>query len=602
MAGPAKKRPKLEAEDWVRRYLISILEYEAAVARLSDKETEAWVSTLKVRLQRARDGLEGWKAKVTEEDFANIATKCYTDRLSRHSKPLAISITDLAKIASTEIMAWEKAIGPELTLRQLQDSERVKKRELEEKRQLHVHSQTFARKAELDSVVEALESDIEAHAPEIKEHQSQVHELCGRAYKSTFAMNRAVESDLDIPGVGKYTPIPAPVTITSAQVKVADLASILEATGKDVEVDAASKDLVPAPRSRTAVVKLDQQLSRLQLCTPQIQYTDVKPIERRQFEIGDIGWFPVLRPSLFVSPSDIHTEFGYICAKNYPVIIVEKLHDCMVGLIINTSGGIGLRKKGPSVRNRSVRISKHPYNAHPDSDWGKSLYPRQVLNVKRSSNYNPRIGAYVDMLNSVMIPHDSRFRKEGNIVEDDILPMQQMRLSALIATSAAGRLKSLDGFCDWMWNWGHKFGVFPKLGEQYRERYQAKVDKERQQQEKVQAEAREKAEAEAKVEAEARSEAKELEEAKKRDEAKKHDEAEEREEVKKREEAKKRQEGRKHEEAKQREDARRRTVLAHAKATWNRMFAPGREDAKIQMDRNVRALTRGASRGPGYGF
>jgi len=257
MAGPAKKRAKLEAEDSVRRNVVNLAEYEAAVARLSDKGTEAWVSTLKARLQRAKDRLKIRKEKITNEEYDTIVTKYYTERLSKHSKPLAITITDLAQIASTEMMAWEKTISPELILGQLKDSEGDKKRDLLEKRQLQVRSQTFARNAELESVVEALESDIEAHAHKIKEYGSQVRELRNRAYQATIAMNSAVGSDLKIPGVGKYTPIPAPVTITSAQVKVADIASDLKAAGKDITVDAASTDVVPAPRSVTAVVKLD---------------------------------------------------------------------------------------------------------------------------------------------------------------------------------------------------------------------------------------------------------------------------------------------------------------------------------------------------------
>ncbi|KAI4667547.1 uncharacterized protein J4E79_002236 [Alternaria viburni] len=80
-------------------------------------------------------------------------------------------------------------------------------------------------------------------------------------------------------------------------------------------------------------------------------------------------------------------------------------------------------------------------------------------------------------------------------------------------------------------------------------------------------------------------------------EAKIRSEAKEREEAMRRVESKKREEAKEYEEAKQREDARKRTVLAHAKATWDRMFAPGREDAKIQMDRNVWEKVRPASSG-----
>ena len=76
------------------------------------------------------------------------------------------------------------------------------------------------------------------------------------------------------------------------------------------------------------------------------------------------------------------------------------------------------------------------------------MYPRQKLRVELSSYYNPPAGAYADMLNAIMIPYDSRFEKKGSLVANDVLPLQQMRLSAVLVNSGAVRLGNMGTF--WM--------------------------------------------------------------------------------------------------------------------------------------------------------
>ena len=155
------------------------------------------------------------------------------------------------------------------------------------------------------------------------------------------------------------------------------------------------------------------------------QFVDYESLKPRDFEIGDIGWFPVLRPTLSTSSSDIHTEFGYICAKAYPLIIVEKLDDCMIGLIISTSGGSGLSRKGTSIKSRSVPIFHESYGHFTSPELGTDLFPRQKIRVDKQSGYRPAPSAYIDMLNTIMIPYDTRFKKEGSIVGDDVLPLSR---------------------------------------------------------------------------------------------------------------------------------------------------------------------------------
>ena len=235
------------------------------------------------------------------------------------------------------------------------------------------------------------------------------------------------------------------------------------------------------------------------------------------FSLGDIGWFPVLRPTLRTSSSDIHTQFGYICAKSYPVIIVEKLDDGMIGLIVSTSGGSGLSRKGTSIKSRSVPIVHESYSSSTSSDWGTNLYPRKALRVDKNGEYSPPSGAYVDMLNTAMIPYDSRFKKEGGIVATDALPLQQMRLSAFFATTGAGRSGGYAEFRKWLDKWGSHFGIVSGLAEMV-DKAKAKARAEGLAQ--AQAEMKKMVEAQAKKEEKARAETKSWCEAKAKIEAK----------------------------------------------------------------------------------
>lgn len=248
-----------------------------------------------------------------------------------------------------------------------------------------------------------------------------------------------------------------PITVSTAQVEVADIPPEVKAAAKDFQASAASDVVATVPRSTTATIKVDKTLSSITLCAPKKQYTNVESVEQTEFTIGDIGWFPILRPSLSESSSDIHTEFGYICAKSYPLIVVEMLEDCMLGLIISTSNGNGLRLKCASVKSRSTLLLTELSQKPSFSDWGEELHPRKWLRVKSSSEYSPPAGAYVDMLNVIMIPYDTRFQKKGSLISKYFLVLQQMRLSAVLATSGAGKRGFAPKFWTWFGEWYGKW-------------------------------------------------------------------------------------------------------------------------------------------------
>ncbi|CAN9437042.1 unnamed protein product [Alternaria alternata] len=339
-----------------------------------------------------------------------------------------------------------------------------------------------------DNEIKDLESGIEEYTDKIREHESLVISLHQKAWVAMRAANLAAKSDIEVSGIGRWSPIPAPgtttatpksapttattattasdvvtvepITVSTAQVEVANIPPDVKAAAKDFQTSAASDVVATVSRSMTATIKVDKGLSNISICLPRREYADVKGVEKDEFKIGDIGWFPVLRLSLSASPTDIHSEFGYICAKSYPVIITRKLDDCMLGLIVSTSNGNGLRLKSSDVKSRSVPIVTELSCTSTSSDWGKYLHPRRMLRVEGSSGYVPPAGAYVDMFNVIMIPYDTRFQIKGKLRKEDVSALNPMRLSAaLLFSTPSSTGPRVINYCTWLANHAFKANV-----------------------------------------------------------------------------------------------------------------------------------------------
>ncbi|CAN9398920.1 unnamed protein product [Alternaria alternata] len=450
----------------IKTQTAEVAEYEQAIARLGGTIDDECMSTIKARRRILQTELED-----KQERYKTMANWSLPKCLPEDSSLTVISISALSQAISAEVKALEDVTAIHLSLVQLTANRAGLEKELQNIRRAKERTQTEPIDSmdamEDDNEIKDLESSIEEYADKIQEHESLVISLHQKAWVAMRAANRAAKSDIEVPGFGSWTPISAPTTVTTAsdvvtaapitvstaQVKVADIPPEVKAAAKDLQASTASDVVATVPRSITATIKVDKTLSSITLCAPQKQYVNVKSVEQTEFAVGDIGWFPVLRPSLSESSSDIHTEFGYICAKSYPLIIVEKLEDCMLGLIISTSNGNGLSLKCASVKRRStLLIPEYPRNSTVFY-WGQELHPKKMLRVKDSSEYSPPVGAYVDMLNLIMIPFDTRFQKKGDLISEDVLDLQQMRLSAVLAQSGAGKLGNLSKFRKWYAEW-----------------------------------------------------------------------------------------------------------------------------------------------------
>ncbi|CAN9152145.1 unnamed protein product [Alternaria alternata] len=480
MAGPLKSRApsKLSLSELgsrIRMRMIEVAECEQAIARLGDTIEDECMAIIKAKRRYLQTELG-----ADEKRYTTMAGRSHIERLPEDSRVPVISIPELSQVMSDEAKALEDMTTSHLSLVQLTANRTGLEQELREIIQAKGRTQTEPIKLmdamEDDNEIRSFKSIIEGYAEKIREHESRVSSLGQKVWLALKAANRAAKSDIEVPGIGRWSPIPAPgtitatpmsasttattvsdvvtaepITVSTAQVEVANIPPEVKAAAKDFQTSAASDVVATVPRSMTATIKVDKGLSNISICLPQKQYAHVKDVEKDKFERGDIGWFPVLRPSLSASPTDIHTEFGYICAKSYPVIITKKLEDCMLGLMISTSNGNGLKLKSSWVKGRSVPIVTESSRTSTSSDWDKHLHPRRMLRVEGSSGYVPPAGAYVDMLNVIMIPYDTRFQIKGKLREEDVSSLNVMRLSAVLLSSTPDPSGSnVINYCNWL--------------------------------------------------------------------------------------------------------------------------------------------------------
>ncbi|KAI4931768.1 hypothetical protein J4E85_004365 [Alternaria conjuncta] len=82
-------------------------------------------------------------------------------------------------------------------------------------------------------------------------------------------------------------------------------------------------------------------------------YQNVQGIDPNAISVGDIGWAPLPRMAATSRATHIPSQYGQIVIKVYPFIIVKKMNDCMIGVVISSAGGNGLRYKQDSLRARN---------------------------------------------------------------------------------------------------------------------------------------------------------------------------------------------------------------------------------------------------------
>ncbi|KAG9190117.1 hypothetical protein G6011_08205 [Alternaria panax] len=171
----------------------------------------------------------------------------------------------------------------------------------------------------------------------------------------------------------------------------------------------------------------------------QNRYRAVRNIDPKSISVGDIGWAPLPRMAQGSSThKTIPSEYGNVSIKVYPFIVVKMLDDCMLGVVISTAGGQGLKNKHADVRQRSCYVTGGNFRGFDDPPFGWAMSPRCQNLVVAGSGYEPALGAFVDMLDSHKIHYNSRFEKKGSLTIHSRVDLGRMRLSALLWGASEG--------------------------------------------------------------------------------------------------------------------------------------------------------------------
>ncbi|KAI4641983.1 uncharacterized protein J4E78_010284 [Alternaria triticimaculans] len=158
--------------------------------------------------------------------------------------------------------------------------------------------------------------------------------------------------------------------------------------------------------------------------------------------VGDIGWAPLPRMAATSRDWFIQSAYGQICIKVYPFIIVKKMNDCMIGMPITTAGGNGLTNKTPSLRARSTYVVGANFRGKNDVPYGWGMGPAKMnLEVDQTAGaYEPRSGAFVDVLDTYQIPYNARWKKEGRLTHASRVNLGRMRHAVLEKDALRGEV------------------------------------------------------------------------------------------------------------------------------------------------------------------
>ncbi|PSN75461.1 hypothetical protein BS50DRAFT_582147 [Corynespora cassiicola Philippines] len=171
-----------------------------------------------------------------------------------------------------------------------------------------------------------------------------------------------------------------------------------------------------------------------------------KQMSRYSFHEGDIGLYQFGQPCLDgQSTGLIETKTGGFSVKYYPVVIVTKQFDAMMGAIISSSGGRGLSGKPESLRDRCIYVEsmgKEPHQLPGDLVSSQNMAQK---GDNRLSGQNLGFAGKVSEAGA-KTRHDSSEKKTASNVGKDAVetPAESVRESIIGSTTTSTRTQALQ--------------------------------------------------------------------------------------------------------------------------------------------------------------
>ncbi|KAI4709156.1 hypothetical protein J4E89_005904 [Alternaria sp. Ai002NY15] len=172
------------------------------------------------------------------------------------------------------------------------------------------------------------------------------------------------------------------------------------------------------------------------------RWNDHTPVDKDEYVKGMIVNFPDVVLCEEKDPNAVSTQFGWFCFKTRYGIVIDNTTELEV-LKLGTSGG-----RGPLSKPIQVRVDCFGLKKAEDAEyycWDEELGSKVactpekgVYDIEAGCPYQPKTGAFGNVLDVIPLPHDSRIQVCGEIGEDvlnAILKKRNRRLLQKQSTS-----------------------------------------------------------------------------------------------------------------------------------------------------------------------
>ncbi|KAH6881552.1 hypothetical protein BKA58DRAFT_395957 [Alternaria rosae] len=177
------------------------------------------------------------------------------------------------------------------------------------------------------------------------------------------------------------------------------------------------------------------------------RWNDHTPVDKDEYVRGTIVNFPHVVLCEAKDPNAVLTQFGWFCFKTRYGIVIDNTTELEV-LKLGTAGGSGPSSKPVEVRVDCFGLKKAEetvYYCWDERKKSKVAYvpEKGVYDIEADCPYQPKTGAFGNILDIIHLPHDSRIQVCGEIGEDILNAILKKRNRRLLQKQSMSTPKDM---------------------------------------------------------------------------------------------------------------------------------------------------------------
>ena len=177
------------------------------------------------------------------------------------------------------------------------------------------------------------------------------------------------------------------------------------------------------------------------------RWNDHTPVDKDEYVKGMIVNFPHVVLCEAKDPNAVPTQFGWFCFKTRYGIVIDNTTELEV-LKLGTAGGSGPLSKPVEVRVDCFGLKKVEHAEYYcwDERKGKEVAyvpEKGVYDIEANCPYQPKTGAFGNVLDVIPLPHDSRIQVCGAIGEDVLNAILKKRNRRLLQKQSTSTPKDM---------------------------------------------------------------------------------------------------------------------------------------------------------------